>query len=145
VRPKGTPIGAQLAATAKVVSRAFSDALAAAGGSLPTWLVLSSLKGALPRTQLDLARTMGIEGPTLTRHLDALERDGLVVRVRDADDRRAVRVELTAAGEELYGRLLSVAIAFNGRLTAGLDESELDRLRAGLATLEANVAPSPRE
>src|SRR6266480_1782523 len=43
-RPLRTPIGLQLTRVSKTVSRAFDDALAAAGGSVPVWLVLLSLK-----------------------------------------------------------------------------------------------------
>jgi MarR family transcriptional regulator for hemolysin len=139
MRPDGPPVGRQLAATAKAVSRAFNAALADAGGSLPTWLVLSSLRDGRWRTQLELARAVGIEGPTLTRHLDALEQAGLVERRRDPSDRRAVQVELTEAGERLHGTLLRAVIAFNRRLTAGLGEQELRRLRQTLARLEQNV------
>jgi MarR family transcriptional regulator for hemolysin len=139
MRPTGTPIGLRLALTAKVVSRAFNDALTEAGGSLPVWLVLSSLKSEHRNTQLDLARAVGIEGPTLTRHLDSLEESGLVVRHRDSADRRAVRVELTDAGERLYQALLKAAIAFNKRLTAGMSEQELARLQRSLEQLAQNV------
>ena len=139
MRPSGTPIGLQLAKTSKAVSRAFDDALAGAGGSLPLWLVLTSLKQEPRRTQLDLARAMGIEGPTLTRHLDGFERAGLVVRRRDADDRRAVRVELTEAGEQLFTTLREAVLAFNRRLTAGIGEQELKRLAQTLGRLETNV------
>ena len=139
MRPTGTPIGLRLALTAKVVSREFNDALTEAGGSLPVWLVLSSLKSEHRNTQLDLARAVGIEGPTLTRHLDSLEESGLVVRHRDSADRRAVRVELTDAGERLYQALLKAAIAFNKRLTAGMSEQELARLQRSLEQLAQNV------
>jgi MarR family transcriptional regulator for hemolysin len=134
------PIGLHLAHVQKTVSRAFNDALAEAGGSLPIWLVLLSTARGRPGSQLDLARAVGIEGPTLTRHLDRLEEAGLVVRRRDPDDRRAVRVELTAAGERLYADLVQAAIGFNRRLTAGFDEAELDELRELLDRLAANVS-----
>jgi MarR family transcriptional regulator for hemolysin len=138
-RHTGVPIGLQLATTSKAVSRSFNDALAEAGGSLPVWLVLSSLKSDRWPTQLELARAVGIEGPTLTRHLDGLEEAGLVVRRRDAQDRRAVRVELTPAGEKMFEQLLKAVIAFYRRLTAGVSEEELDRMRRTLAVLEENV------
>src|SRR3977135_2049740 len=128
MRPDGPPIGLQLASTAKAVGRAFNDALAPGGGSLPVWLVLSSLESEPRRTQLDLARAVGIEGPTLTRHLDGLEESGLVARHRDTGDRRAVRVELTDAGMELHRTLLQAVLAFNKRLTAGLAAPELVQL-----------------
>ena len=141
MRPRETPIGLQLAHTSKLVSRAFSEALAGANGSVPTWLILSRLMGEKWRAQLDLARAIGIEGPTLTHHLDALEESGLVVRTRDPGDRRAVRVELTEAGREKHGELAQAVIAFNRRLRSGLDETEIQELRALLAKLERNVGP----
>jgi MarR family transcriptional regulator for hemolysin len=139
MRPSGAPIGLQLARTAKVVGRAFNDALAEAGGTLPVWLVLSALRGGDPASQQELARVVGIEGPTLTRHLDQLEASGLVRRTAHPDDRRAMRVEPTRAGVELHERLLEVVIAFDRRLTAGLSRDELDTMGAMLRTLEANV------
>ena len=139
MKPTTTPIGLQLANTSKAVSRAFNDRLADAGGSVPIWLILSSLKSNERRTQLELARAVGIEGPTLTRHLDGLEENGIVRRVRVRDDRRAVRVELTDEGERLFQTLRQAVIAFNRSLTAGLGEPELDRMRKTLARLERNV------
>ena len=43
MRPPRTPIGLQLSQTARIVSRAFDEALDAAGGSLPVWLNLLNL------------------------------------------------------------------------------------------------------
>ena len=138
-RPDGPPIGLQLATTSKLVGRAFNRALGESGGSVPVWLILSSLKGERWRTQQDLARAVGIEGPTLTRHVDALERDGLVTRQRDTGDRRAVRVELTAAGEALHADLLRAVIAFNRRLRRGLAEDDVAQLHELLDRLASNV------
>jgi MarR family transcriptional regulator, transcriptional regulator for hemolysin len=125
--------------SARTVGRAFNDALAAAGGSVPIWLVLTTLRGEAWRTQQELARAVGIEGPTLTRHLDGMERAGLVVRRRAADDRRAIQVELTERGEELHGELLTAVIAFNRKLRRGLGDAELDQLRATLDRLAENA------
>jgi MarR family transcriptional regulator for hemolysin len=137
--PPNRPIGLQLAISARTVGRAFNDALAAAGGSVPIWLVLTTLRGEAWRTQQELARAVGIEGPTLTRHLDGMERAGLVVRRRAADDRRAIQVELTERGEELHGELLTAVIAFNRKLRRGLGDAELDQLRATLDRLAENA------
>jgi MarR family transcriptional regulator, transcriptional regulator for hemolysin len=142
MKPKDTPIGLQLANTSKAVGRAFNDRLAEVGGSVPVWLILSSLQSNERRTQLDLARAVGIEGPTLTRHLDGLEDSGIVRRVRDGADRRAVRVELTAEGERLFQTLRQAVIAFNRDLTAGLTGTELERVRKTLGRLEQNVRRS---
>ena len=139
MRRAGAPIGMQLARTSKLVGRAFNDELGAVGGSLPVWLILTMLRDEAHASQQALARAVGIEGPTLTRHLDQLEEAGLVRRVPQAGDRRAVRVEPTEAGLALHGRMLEVVIAFNRRLTAGLATADLDTLRRTLEALEANV------
>jgi MarR family transcriptional regulator, transcriptional regulator for hemolysin len=80
------------------------------------------------RTQLDLARAVGIEGPTLTRHLDGMEQAGLVRRQRGPRDRRAIKVELTRRGKALHGRLLKTVIGFNQRLRSGLGTEDIETL-----------------
>ena len=140
VRPDGPPIGLLLATTSKAVGRAFNDALAVQGGSIPIWLILNALKGERPRSQLELARAVGIEGPTMTRHLDGLERAGLVERQRDPVDRRAVQVQLTRAGHTLHGRLLKAVIAFNRQLRTGVSNDDIETLRRVLGRLRENVA-----
>ena len=137
--PAAEPVGRAVSSSAKVLSRAFERELAEAGGSQPVWLILLALKQQRWRTQQDLAGAVGIEGPTLTHHLDGLEKSGLIDRARDPDDRRAVRVELTAAGEKRFQRLAKAAIGFDQRLRAGLSDDELDAFRRVLARLRENV------
>jgi len=142
--PDAEPIGLLLTRTAKVVSRSFDDALTEAGGSLPTWLVLVSLKGQEHGAQRELAEAVGIEGPTLTHHLNRMEADGLVTRRRDPDNRRVHRVKLTDAGEAAFRRLLQTVAAFDARLRAGFSDRELTELRGLLERLPTNVAAPDR-
>src|SRR5262249_52829294 len=139
MRPRGTPIGRKLAMTAKAVGTAFNAALAAEGGSTPTWLILTALKHSHWTAQLDLARSLGIESPTLTRHLDNLEKNGLIVRRRSEPDRRATQVDLPPAGEEAHERMLSAVMAFNRRLQSGINRDELKGLEDLLDRLAQNV------
>ena len=60
-RPARLPIGVQLAQTQKAVSRAFAAAIGAAGASLPTWLVLVSLKTRMPANQRELADAVNMQ------------------------------------------------------------------------------------
>ena len=83
-RPAQEPLGLYLARVARSVSRAFEDALAAAGGSQPVWLVLIALKNGQPANQRALARAVGVQEATLTHHLNAMETGGLVTRRRAA-------------------------------------------------------------
>jgi MarR family transcriptional regulator for hemolysin len=134
------PIGVQLARAAKSVSRAFDAALAAAGGSTPTWLVLVSLMSGEHGMQRELAAAVGIEGPTLTHHLNRMEADGLVVRSRDPENRRVHRVELTDEGRAAFHRLRRTVQAFDRRLCGGLDDAQVQLLGELLGRLRSNVA-----
>src|SRR4051812_9711329 len=138
--PSEEPIGLELTRTAKVVSRAFDDALTEAGGSLSTWLVLVSLKDRTHGAQRELADAVGVEGPTLTHHLNRMEAAGLVTRRRDPDNRRVHRVELTADGEALFVRLVSTVTEFDRQLRRGIGEQQLVTVRRLLGRLRANAA-----
>ena len=134
-------LGLLIGRVAKELSRAFDDVLVAAGGSTPTWQVLRALSAGDHRTQADLATAIGVRQPTLTHHLDAMERAGLVAREREAGNRRVQRVTVTESGEHLFLRLRRAAASFNGRLRAGLDDGEVADLRRLLAQLTDNARP----
>jgi MarR family transcriptional regulator for hemolysin len=138
--PTRQPLGLNLAQTAKAVSRAFDDALAAAGGSTPVWLVLISLKTRSVRNQRELAEAVGIQGATLTHHLNAMESDGLISRHRDPSNRRVHLVELTDEGEAMFHRLRKAAVEFDKRLHGDLTDADVSQFERVLAQLRANVA-----
>ena len=138
-RPVREPLGLCLTRVSRTVSRAFDDALAEAGGSLPVWLVLISLKSGQLASQRELADAVGIQGATLTHHLDAMESAGLVTRRRDPENRRLHLVELTPAGDALFVRMRDAATAFDERLRAGLSRPEVAQLEVLLARLRDNV------
>jgi len=142
--PAHTPIGLRLSRTARVVTQAFERAMAEAGGSVSTWQVLLLVRSEEWGTQAKLADALGVTGATLTHHLNALERQGLVRRWRDAVNRRVQRVELTPDGEALFGRLREVAMAHDARLRAALSDAELAQLGDLLDRLRAAVEDEGR-
>jgi MarR family transcriptional regulator for hemolysin len=142
MRPARIPIGLQLTQASRTVSRAFDDALAAAGGSLPVWLVLVSLKSRSLASQRELAEVMGIREATLTHHLTSMEAAGLISRRREAANRRVQVVELTEAGEEMFGRLAGVAMSFDKKLRRGIPAADVAALEDILARLAGNVGPA---
>lgn len=143
MKPDLSPIGLVLAQTAKSCGRAFEDALADAGGSTPVWLVLRALAWSEHRTQTDIAAEVGIQGPTLTHHLNNMERDGLILRERAPGNRRAHVVSLTAEGQALFERLKAAAIAHDVRIRQGFTPEDVARLRDLLNRLAGNVPAAP--
>ncbi|MGX5843788.1 MarR family winged helix-turn-helix transcriptional regulator [Mesorhizobium sp. ArgA1] len=131
-----------LARTSKLVAQAFDGALVEAGGTLPVWLTLLSVKSSELANQRELAGMIGIQGATLTHHLNAMEAQGLLTRRRDPDNRRVHLVELTQAGEAMFLKLRAAALIFDKRLRAGLPDDRLAEFAEVLAALRANVAPA---
>ena len=73
-----------------------------ASGQTPARLsALSVLVFAGPRSIGRLARDERVTAPTMTRLVAGLERDGLVSRVADADDRRSSRLAATDEGRRI--------------------------------------------
>lgn len=148
MQPVQPPLGLQLARAARIVSRAFDDALAAAGGSLPVWLVLLNLKAGRRANQRELAAAVGITEATLTHHLNTMDTDGLVTRRRDSTNRRIHVVELTDTGEQAFHRLRRAARAFDTQLRDGIPEDELAAVGRVLDSLVRNAGaddePTPR-
>ena len=128
-----------LARTAKSASAAFDAAMSRAGGSLPIWLVLLSLKTSRGASQRAMAEAMGIQGATLTHHLNGMVAAGLVTRRRDPGNRRVHIVELTETGEELFDTLRTVAVTFDEQLRCGLSASVLDEFARVLGQLGRNI------
>jgi MarR family transcriptional regulator for hemolysin len=138
--PFPVPIGLRLNQVARAVGRAFDQALADAGGSLPVWLILLNLTIGRPGTQRELAEAVGIREATLSHHLSAMDADGLIARTRDAANRRVQVVTLTDKGSQAFLALRAAAVAFDARLRAGLDDADEATLATLLTRLSANVA-----
>lgn len=141
MRPAVPPIGLRLARVARLISRAFDDALSAADGSVPVWLVLLNLKIRPTGNQRELAEAIGIREATLTHHLNAMEKAGLLTRRRDQINRRIHIIELTAAGEAAFVNLRHAAAAFDRRLRRGISAEQLATLDELLSLLASNAEP----
>jgi MarR family transcriptional regulator for hemolysin len=133
------PIGLRLARTARTVSQEFERAMADAGGSASTWQVLLLVKTQQWGNQSQMAEALGITGATLTHHLNAMEKHGLVHRWREESNRRVQQVALTQDGEAMFERLRGAAMAHDARLREGFSEEELAQLASLLDRLKASV------
>jgi MarR family transcriptional regulator for hemolysin len=85
--------------------------------------------------QVDIDKSLRIEGPTMTRMLDTLEKDGLVERLADPADRRTKQLRLTVEGETVLAEIFAIADELRDRLLKDLPADEIDELNALLVTL----------
>lgn len=88
--------------------------------------------GALNKAAM---RTSG----AITNRIDRLTAKGLVTRVPDPVDRRAIRVALTPEGLDLVDKLLPLHMANEQRLLAALSPTDRTQLRALLSTLSVSL------
>lgn len=87
----------------------------------------------------DIARDYSYDTGSMTRMIERLVRKGLLRRVRDAADRRAILLELTAKGKQLTELLPAVAVKALNHHLRGFSRSELDALKGYLGRMLANV------
>jgi MarR family transcriptional regulator for hemolysin len=85
--------------------------------------------------QVDIAKRLRIEGPTMTRMLDTLEADGLVERLPDPADRRTKQLRLTPEGEQVLEEVFAIADELRDRLLDGVAPGRLDELNELLVML----------
>jgi DNA-binding MarR family transcriptional regulator len=85
----------------------------------------------------DLAARERISPPAMTKHVDRLERDGLVTRTPSADDKRRIGLTLTEDGQRTLRRVRSRRTAWLASRLRGLSADEL-------AAVEAAVEPLSR-
>lgn len=98
--------------------------------------------------QVDIAKRLRIEGPTMTRMLDTLEKDGLVERLPDPTDRRTKQLRLTPEGVRVLEHIFEIADSLRDRLFDGFSAEEInlhnDFLVKMLGRLDAGL-PEPAD
>lgn len=109
---------------------------AAGGLSRVQLTVLAALDGNGPRRITDLAELEQITQPSMTSLISRMERAGWVCRDADPQDRRAVLVRITPAGQKRYEIALSVYVAALGQRLRRLHPTERNALRRAISALD---------
>jgi DNA-binding MarR family transcriptional regulator len=99
------------------------------------FIILRRIAEGVATTAAELCRVLEYDTGSMTRMLDRLEEKAVIVRERSSDDRRVVKIMLTAQGTEQYPTLKhEVSVALNRRFSP-LSADELDQLRGMLERL----------
>ncbi|SFW67942.1 MULTISPECIES: MarR family winged helix-turn-helix transcriptional regulator [Luteibacter] len=112
------------------IVRAIESDLAAQGADLrfTQFHMLKRLALLGPMSATELARSVDLDGGAMTRQLDQLEAKGYLRRQPHEQDRRALRIELTEAGEALWRHLYESNVATLERAQRDLSAEERERL-----------------
>src|SRR4051794_9836119 len=114
----------------------------ASGLSAPKLSALSVIVYAGPISIGDLAAAEQVRAPTMTRLVKELERDRLIRRIADGEDRRVSRVRGTAAGERLLKEGRARRVDLLNQFIAELPQKEVERLQQAVVIVERFTKPS---
>lgn len=138
--PRQIDFGFNVARIARRLRQAVDAELRAFGLTEATWRPLAyvgRLGGGV--RQKELATALSLEGPSLVRLLDNLERRGLIERREDETDRRARGIYLTRAGRDLAVRVAKVGTEIQVRLLASVPAQDLAACQRVLASIERQL------
>ncbi len=122
--------------------RQLNAALRPFGLRVPEWRVLGALHCRRGMSMSELADTAAIDPTTLSRTVDALVRDGLLMRLTDVEDKRVTRLALTAEGTRLALRVVPLVIRLNDIACAGLPPALVDLLCWAMGQMRKNLDAS---
>ncbi len=116
------------------------ERLKPSGHSKASWAVLFWLsRRPEGMTQTELAEVIDVEASTLTRQLDAMERQGLVERLSVAGDRRSKQVRLTADAWQQVEVIGQITESVRAELLDDIDPQELETALSVLQRLHAKL------
>ncbi|AKH89086.1 transcriptional regulator SlyA [Edwardsiella tarda] len=104
------------------------------------WVTLYNIHRLPPdQSQIQLAKAIGIEQPSLVRTLDQLEDKGLITRHICANDRRAKRIKLTDDAEPVIKEVTGVISLTRSEILDGISTDEIALLTNLVERLEQNI------
>lgn len=129
-----------LYSAAHAMQQAYTPLLEPLGLTYPQYLAMTALWGEDEQTVGALGKVLHLESNTLTPLIKRLEAQGLVERVRDAEDERRVLVWLTDKGRAMQSQAAHVPACILE--ATGLDVPEAINLRKRVTALRDRVKAS---
>lgn len=122
----------------RYLDRAMNETLADFKLDRGEWWLLGALRRSGPpyrKSPGKLAEDIGLSSGAMTNRLDRLEEAGLIRRLPDPDDRRALQVELTDQGWQAWQDSVGAQARKEFLVASALDPNEKEALNALLRRL----------
>lgn len=121
------------------LSQRFLERLRPHGMTVPRWRVLMVIANKGPSSIGRLVELTFIPQSGVSRVIDQMERDKLVVRRNSAQDQRVVEVHLTARGKDTYRQLAHVAASYADAVVSDFTRRERAELFTMLCRVLSNL------
>ena len=110
------------------------------GTTLPRFDLMAQLERHREGLKMnELSRLLMVTGGNVTAIVDQLEKEGLVERLDEPDDRRAFRILLTRGGEKSFAEMARAREQWIVQLLGGLSRREHDELLRLLAKVKMHA------
>ncbi|NIF59141.1 transcriptional regulator SlyA [Enterobacter sp. Ap-916] len=135
-----SPLGSDLARLVRIWRALIDHRLKPLELTQTHWVTLHNIHQLPPdQSQIQLAKAIGIEQPSLVRTLDQLEEKGLISRKTCANDRRAKRIKLTEQAAPIIEKMEGVINETRGEILSGITREEQALLSSLINRLEQNI------
>lgn len=125
----------KMRAAMKKIDKDLGQQLEQYGISIPQSFILKSLIEENGITLKEIGSRTLIDSSSMTVLVDKLEKDKLVERQLDAQDRRAIRIFITDAGRNLANEVIDVAINFNAKLREIIENENQEAFLKGVTNI----------
>lgn len=138
-------LGTDLARLVRTWRAVIDNRLKPLGLTQTLWVTLHNISQLPPeQSQIQLAKAIGVEQPSLVRILDQLEKKGLISRTPCAEDRRAKRITLTDKATPVIQELEGVINRSREDILQGLSDTEINTMISLISRLEKNISELQR-
>lgn len=134
-------LGYQIGLLGRLFDRALENELAVfkvLPGQFPALVMLYQKDGL---TQAELCKLINVEQPTMANTLNRMERDGLIKRIADPDDKRRSRIHLTDQAKGFKDALMEKARAVPHQALESLSSSDQDKAFNLIGQMIDNLQP----
>ncbi|URJ28386.1 transcriptional regulator SlyA [Candidatus Blochmannia vicinus] len=135
-----SPLGSDLARLVRIWRALIDHRLKPLKLTQTHWITLHNICQLPPeQSQIQLAKAIGIEQPSLVRTLDQLEEKALIIRHTCVNDRRAKRIKLTDKAQPVIIEVNQVISTTRNEIFSGINHEEIIFLNKIISKLEKNI------
>jgi MarR family transcriptional regulator for hemolysin len=131
--------GHLISRTARLMARLGDERFQPLGLAIAQLPVFGALKDGASLTQKELAKMAQIEQPTMAQLLARMERDGLILRTANPDDKRSSLISLTPLALKKIPKARAILLEGNAEILEGFSDREVATLCRLLLRIVKNL------